>query len=235
MDVRELMNRLTPEEQDGIYRAVWKEHVAEDVLARIHDAYSDKLLPQDGQEPILDEELDSLCGWCAGLYVYEGQYDCTLSYWDNIDALIDNAIDDHIENVLKEREAREDHFMIHSYGYDAPEDVTDIRSMKDAQEKLSEMADKWCENHSVNIEEFDYDQENDDEFSGYKDSKGAVRMIIYKIPFFENEAQKVLFDAQIAMNDAESAAFDYKFSLVDDSVGECVGSAIELMYKAFAA
>ena len=37
---------------------------------------------------LLNEEEDALCEDVVNAYVYNRDYDCNLSYWDNIDNLI---------------------------------------------------------------------------------------------------------------------------------------------------
>lgn len=71
----ELVNSLSPKDRDEVYRYLWAGHVREDVRARAEEIL----------EPALaEDEVDR----AAYLYVYEGEYDCNLSYWDNIDNLI---------------------------------------------------------------------------------------------------------------------------------------------------
>lgn len=68
---------LSNEARDRIYRKVWAEHVKEDILLRAEE-----------QEIDVDEaKAEEL----AELYI-NGQYDCNLSYWDNIDALLPHNI-----------------------------------------------------------------------------------------------------------------------------------------------
>lgn len=67
-------DELSYEEKDAIYRAVWSNHVKNDVKAFIKD--EDITLTED--------QIDHI----AQLYVYDGRYDCNLSYWDNIRNLI---------------------------------------------------------------------------------------------------------------------------------------------------
>lgn len=70
-----LVKSLSPADRDEIYRYLWAGHVREDVRARAEETI----------EPALTEE--EVCN-AAYLYVYEGDYDCNLNYWANIDALI---------------------------------------------------------------------------------------------------------------------------------------------------
>lgn len=66
---------LSETAKDAIYRQVWAEHVKEDVKARLR--YRGIELTEDA------------VGDIAYRYVYEGQYDCNFSYWDNLDNHID--------------------------------------------------------------------------------------------------------------------------------------------------
>lgn len=71
---KRLLNILPLKEQDNIYRYIWHQHVMEDV--RSHAETLDIELT--------DDEIDT----AAEYYVYDGDYDCNLSYWDNIEACI---------------------------------------------------------------------------------------------------------------------------------------------------
>ena len=64
-------------DKDALYRKLWANHVQEDVLN--HSRALDKELNDDGIKKVVDR------------YVYHGDYDCNLSYWDNIENLIDEA------------------------------------------------------------------------------------------------------------------------------------------------
>ena len=65
---------ISDELREKIYREVWTSYVEEDIIARCEDIGVDL---KEGQ------------AWtCAELFV-QGKYDCTLSYWDNIDNLIE--------------------------------------------------------------------------------------------------------------------------------------------------
>lgn len=73
--ITKLLNTLTESEKDQIYRALWITRVKEDI--RSHGEDTDQALTEDDIDIIADR------------YVYQGDYDCNLSYWDNIQALID--------------------------------------------------------------------------------------------------------------------------------------------------
>lgn len=70
---------LSTQQKDEIFRKVWFEHVREDAEARLMEN-PDIDIPK-GAELVL-------CKYVANRYVYEGDYDCNLPYWDNIDNLI---------------------------------------------------------------------------------------------------------------------------------------------------
>lgn len=79
MTPSELMEEMTEEQLDAVYRRVWSDHIYEDTIARIRD-----------REINLEEEtIEEIANAVADAWVYQGKYDCsTGTYWDNIDALI---------------------------------------------------------------------------------------------------------------------------------------------------
>ena len=70
------INELSAIEKDKIYRMVWAEHVTDDILSHAEDI---------GVE-ISEEDAEIL----AESYVCDGEYDCNLSYWDNIENLMED-------------------------------------------------------------------------------------------------------------------------------------------------
>ncbi len=74
-DVSELADMENPINEDAIYRKVWKEHVVEDIRSHLED-----------RDITLDEDVIETI---ATRYVYDGDYDCNLSYCNNLDNLID--------------------------------------------------------------------------------------------------------------------------------------------------
>lgn len=83
---------LTADEQDKVYRYLWKERVVEDARSVIEEYIFYSLLSKEDVERIADEAADR--------YVYNGDYDCTLSYWDNIGNLVRDAISDKAREVM---------------------------------------------------------------------------------------------------------------------------------------
>lgn len=78
--LKNLLNSLSAAERDAMYRILWLEYVKADVASRAED---------------IEEELDEEdCEVVANWFVYECDYDCNQSYWDNIDNLIDRLIKD---------------------------------------------------------------------------------------------------------------------------------------------
>ena len=65
---------LSYKTRDNIYREVWAEHVRQDV----------ECFAKDNGLELSDEDISDI----ADLYVYNGKYDCNLSYWENIQSLI---------------------------------------------------------------------------------------------------------------------------------------------------
>ena len=86
------LSSLTPEERDKVYRALWKEHVVEDAKSQIEEYIFYELIPKEDVERIADQ--------AAERYVYEGDYDCNLSYWDNIENLVKDEISDIAREVM---------------------------------------------------------------------------------------------------------------------------------------
>lgn len=72
--INEILNSLTEAEKDAIYRRVWYERVIEDINTHIENT----------DDNLSDETINKI----AHRYVYNGDYDCNQSYWDNLDNLI---------------------------------------------------------------------------------------------------------------------------------------------------
>lgn len=79
MVIKDLVKSLNPTEKDDLYRELWSEYVREDIISFIDDDLMAKLEHDDINEMVRR-------------YVYDGEYDCNLSYWDNIQNLIDDYL-----------------------------------------------------------------------------------------------------------------------------------------------
>lgn len=77
--------------RDSLYRKLWLEYVTNDVSVRLCDTCNkDCTFPND---------CGTLVEKIASAYVYDGEYDCNLSYWENIDNLIAKYSDCETESV----------------------------------------------------------------------------------------------------------------------------------------
>lgn len=65
-----ILGCLTPGEKDAIYRSVWFDHVVADVKSM--------------DNGLTGEQAE----YVASRYVYDGEYDCERSYWENLNTLI---------------------------------------------------------------------------------------------------------------------------------------------------
>lgn len=89
---REIILNLSATQKDDLYRTFWYEHVLEDV---------EKKLSENPDVPKDEEEFASVCQEVANRYVYNGDYDCNLSYWNNINSLIDTALENTSTKVFQ--------------------------------------------------------------------------------------------------------------------------------------
>ena len=72
---KEKIDNMSSYEQDQIYRYLWAQHVREAVESLCDE---EEIELNDGNIDLIVEK-----------YVYEGKYDCNLSYWTNLENLID--------------------------------------------------------------------------------------------------------------------------------------------------
>ncbi len=80
-----LINELGPQKADVLYRTLWKNHIKEDVEATLEQDERVSGMDDDGYAALVDK--------VAGRYV-DGEYDCNMSYWDNITNLIDKYLEE---------------------------------------------------------------------------------------------------------------------------------------------
>ena len=73
---------LSSTERDDLYRYLWSDYVRNDVREKLA---SDDI-------GLSDEDVKAIIEAVVEYYVYDGEYDCELGYWDNISNLITNAI-----------------------------------------------------------------------------------------------------------------------------------------------
>ena len=84
-EARKIIEYMDPAVKDCVYRIIWEEHVKEDVESVLEGYIGDKI------RDLSDEEYNCFVSDIAQRYT-SGHYDCNLSYWDNLDNLIDEAI-----------------------------------------------------------------------------------------------------------------------------------------------
>lgn len=81
-DLEKLAENLDFKTSDNLYRILHMPYVKEDVEQMIKD------LEIDTSAYNLKCFIDD----CASRYVYDGNYDCNLSYWQNLENIIRNEI-----------------------------------------------------------------------------------------------------------------------------------------------
>lgn len=92
MSAKDIVEKLTPVQKDEVYRYLWAEHIKEDVEGYL-------LQNPDMADGLTDEEYDDVISNVVHRYVYNNDYNCELNYWDNID----NLIEEEINNKQTER------------------------------------------------------------------------------------------------------------------------------------
>ena len=83
MTAGEIISSMDESEKDSLYRILWSDRVYEDVEWQLDERKIS--LDEDEKEAFIMEVVDR--------YVYNGDYDCNLSYWDNIDNLINEELE----------------------------------------------------------------------------------------------------------------------------------------------
>ena len=78
--IKRTLEGLSEQERDELYRYLWGEHVREDVITHAESI---------GAE-LNDDQIDII----VERYVEDGDYDCNLDYWTNIENLIDEVFVD---------------------------------------------------------------------------------------------------------------------------------------------
>lgn len=83
--LKRIIDSLNTVERDDIYRYLRCDYIRQDVESFCENEDID--IPDDKHDEIIDTVVT--------LYVYDGKYDCNLSYWENISNLIDRAKELH--------------------------------------------------------------------------------------------------------------------------------------------
>lgn len=81
-DLEKLAENLNFKTSDDLYRILHMPYVKEDVKHMLNELEIDTSA----------YNLECLIDECASRYVYDGDYDCNLSYWQNLENIIRNEI-----------------------------------------------------------------------------------------------------------------------------------------------
>lgn len=77
--IDKIYNSLSAVEKDALYRKLWMDYVKKDVHS---------LLEDDSLEDNKDVSVEDIADIVSERYVHDGDYDCNLSYWDNLENLV---------------------------------------------------------------------------------------------------------------------------------------------------
>lgn len=83
MTAGEIISSMNESEKNSLYHMLWSDRVYNDVETRLDDR--EISLDEDEKEAFIMEVVNR--------YVYNVDYDCNLSYWDNIDNLINEELE----------------------------------------------------------------------------------------------------------------------------------------------
>lgn len=79
-DIKPFLDNCDPILSDQIYRYLWTDHVIEDIKSHMEKM----------EITLTDEEIKT----AAKDHTYHGDYDCNLTYWENIENNINNVLSD---------------------------------------------------------------------------------------------------------------------------------------------
>lgn len=92
-EANEFVLNLTTEEKDAVYRRLWADHVRYDVEQYLHEMDEDfSGYGADDFKNLIDAVTDR--------YVYEGDYDCDMCYWSNLESIIKEEMERHKNNQV---------------------------------------------------------------------------------------------------------------------------------------
>lgn len=80
MSSSELFTEMTDRQRDEIFRMVWFGNVEDDVRTYINEFYEDAFS---------EEDIEGIEECVANDIVYDGRLDAYISYWDNLEKLIE--------------------------------------------------------------------------------------------------------------------------------------------------
>lgn len=100
LTANQVVEKLAGINRSDVFRMLWAEQVREDVLSYLSFPEESHLLYQYG----VDFDNSSIAE-IANRYV-NGEYDCNRSYWENLDALIEEVIGKRTKEQESEAELR---------------------------------------------------------------------------------------------------------------------------------
>lgn len=100
LTANQIVEKLAGINRSDVFRMLWAEQVREDVLSYLSFPEESHLLYQYG----VDFDNSSIAE-IANRYV-NGEYDCNRSYWENLDALIEEVIGKRTKEQESEAELR---------------------------------------------------------------------------------------------------------------------------------
>ena len=121
-------------------------------------------------------------------------------------------------------------YMIRSFGFGGEEDITDIKTLKEARKILRQKKREFEEEYEV----ADYDDwhEEDNWWSFGRCEEGYTIYEIIKVPEFKNDFDKLIWEAKQKLDFADYASTDYSYSLMDNCVSDYTYEARELIDQA---
>lgn len=71
-----------------VYRRLWEKFIKEDCLSIIEEQYADN--------DYIQERADEIAEKAAHKYCYEGEYDCSIPFWDNLTEIVRGLVEDYL-------------------------------------------------------------------------------------------------------------------------------------------
>lgn len=108
-------------------------------------------------------------------------------------------------------------YLVHSFGY-ATENVNIFTDdYQKALKILKKQVKKWCEENEIDINDTEY-EEGDYSFQYGIEERGVCVFEIFNIPEFKNKIDELIWKAEFNLVQAENAATDYEYCLMDMDV-----------------
>lgn len=82
MTASEIFASMNDKEKDALYRILWSDYIAEDVNGALYQMSDKKIANMD------NDDYDELVEAVVNRYVYNGEHNRNIPYWDNINSLI---------------------------------------------------------------------------------------------------------------------------------------------------